>query len=59
MLQNDIHELYIWVDTNNMEFNTSKFELLRYVKKTGSKDWNTDKSLIDTNIDSNKNESVI
>ena len=59
MLQNDIHELYIWVDTNNMEFNTSKFELLRYVKKTGSKDWNTYKSLIDNNIDSNKNESVI
>ena len=29
MLQNDLHELYKWADTNNMKFNANKFELLR------------------------------
>ena len=30
MLQNDLHMLYKWADTNNMKFNANKFELLRY-----------------------------
>ena len=35
MLQNDLHKLYKWADTNNrMMFNANKFELLRYGKKT-------------------------
>ena len=31
-LQNDLHKLYIWADTNNVKFNT-QFKLLRYEKK--------------------------
>ena len=34
MLQNDLHKLYKWADTNNMKFNANKFELL---KKTNRK----------------------
>ena len=30
MLQNDLHKLYNWEDTNNMKFNENKFELLLY-----------------------------
>ena len=30
MLQNYLHKLYKWADTNNMKFNANKFELLRY-----------------------------
>ena len=30
MLQNDLHRLYKWADTNNMTFNANKFELLPY-----------------------------
>ena len=30
MIQNDLHQLYKWADTNNMKFNANKFELLRY-----------------------------
>ena len=33
MLQNYLHTLYIWADTNNMKFNVNKFELLRYGKE--------------------------
>ena len=33
MLQNDLHKLYTWADTNNMKFNVNKFELLRYGKE--------------------------
>ena len=33
MLQNDLHKLYKWADTNNMKFNANKFELLRYRKE--------------------------
>ena len=32
MLQNDLHKLYKWANTNNMKFNADKFELLRYGK---------------------------
>ena len=28
MLQNDLHKLYEWANTNNMKFNAKKFELL-------------------------------
>ena len=30
MLQNYLHKLYKYVDTNNMKFTANKFELLRY-----------------------------
>ena len=33
MLQNNLHKLYKWADANNMKFNASKFELLRYGKE--------------------------
>ena len=33
MLQNDLHKLYKWADTNNIKFNAKKFELLRYGKE--------------------------
>ena len=33
MLQNDLHKLYKWADANNMKFNASKFQLLRYGKE--------------------------
>ena len=33
MLQNDLHKLYKWVDTNNMKFNANKFEFLQYGKE--------------------------
>ena len=33
MLQNHLHKLYKWADTNNMKFNANKFELLRYGKE--------------------------
>ena len=33
MLQNDLHKLYIWADTNNMKFNANKFKLQRYEKE--------------------------
>ena len=33
MLQNYLHQLYKWADTNNMKFNANKFELLRNEKK--------------------------
>ena len=32
MLQNDLHKLYKWADTNYMKFTANKFELLRYGK---------------------------
>ena len=33
MLQNDLHKLYKWTDTNNMKFNAKKLEILRYGKE--------------------------
>ncbi len=30
MLQEDLNQVYRWAEHNNMEFNASKFELLRY-----------------------------
>ena len=33
MLQNDLHTLYKWADTNNMKFNANKFELLLFGKE--------------------------
>ena len=33
MLQNDLHKVCKWADTNNMKFNDNKFELLRYGKE--------------------------
>ena len=33
MLQNDLHKLFKWADTNNMKFNENKFELLQYGKE--------------------------
>ena len=33
MLQNDLHKLYKWADTNNIKLNANKFELLHYGKE--------------------------
>ena len=51
MLQYDLHKLYKWADTNNMKFNTYKFELLRYGKEQEIKFPTTYKSYDDSNID--------
>ena len=32
LLQEDLHNVYNWATTNNMQFNDTKFELLRYRK---------------------------
>ena len=52
MLQNDLHKLYIWADTNNMKFNANKFELLQYGKEQEIKTTTIYKSYDDSNIDS-------
>ena len=51
MLQNDLHKLYKWADTNNMKFNASKFEFLRYGKEQEIISATTYKSCDDSNID--------
>ena len=51
MLQNDLYKLYQLADTNNMKFNTNKFELLRYGKEQKIKSATTYKSYDDSNID--------
>ena len=51
MLQNYLHKLYKWADTNNMKFNATKFELLRYGKEQEIKSATTYKSYDDSNID--------
>ena len=55
MIQNDLHKLFKWADTNNMKFNANKFELLRYGKEQEIKSATTYKSYDDSNID-NKEE---
>ena len=47
MLQNDLHKLYKWADTNNIKFNVNKFELLRYRKDQEIKSATTYKSYDD------------
>ena len=34
-IQNDLTKIYSWAQRNNMEFNTSKCELLRYTHAAG------------------------
>ena len=51
MLQNDLHKLYKWADTNNMKINANKFEFLRYEKEQEIKSATTYKSQDDSNID--------
>ena len=60
MLQNDLHKLNKWADTNNMKFNANKFELLRYGKEQEIKSTTTYKSY-DTTYKSSttKNKSEI
>ena len=58
MLQNDLHKLYKWANTNNMKFNANKFELLRYVKELEIESATAYKSYGDSNIDT-KNKSDI
>ena len=54
MLQNDLHKLYKWADTNNIKFNANKFELLRYGKELEINSATTYKSHDDLNIDDNE-----
>ena len=54
MLQNDLHKLYRWADTNNTKFNVNKFELLQYVKEQEIKSAKTYKSYDDSNINNKK-----
>ena len=51
MLQNDLHQLCKWADTNNMKFNANKFELLLHGKEQEIKSATTYKSYDDSNID--------
>ena len=51
MIQNDLHKLYKWADTNNMKFKANKCELLRYGKEQEIKSATTYKSYDDSNID--------
>ena len=51
MLQNDVHKLYKWADTNNMKFNANKFELLGYGKEQEIKSATSYKSYDDLNIE--------
>ena len=51
MLQNHLHKLYKWADTNNMKFNANKFELLQYGKEQEIIFATTYKSYDDSNID--------
>ena len=51
MLQNNLHELYKWADTNYMKFNANKFELLQYGKEQWIKSTTTYKSYDNSNID--------
>ena len=50
MIQNDLHRLCKWADTNNVKFNADKFELLRYGKEQEIKSASTYKSYDDSNI---------
>ena len=51
MLQNDLHKLYKWADTNNMKLNANKFELRQYGKEQEIKSATTYKSYGDSSID--------
>ena len=50
LLQNDLHKLYKFADTNNMKFNANKFELMRYGKEQEIKSATTYKWYDDSNI---------
>ena len=57
MLQNDLHKLYKWANTNNMKFNANKFELWRYGQEQEIKSATTFKSYdIQTSTTKNKSE---
>ena len=58
MLQNYLHNLYKWADTNNMKLNANKFELLQYGKEQDIKSTTTYKSYDDSNT-TTKNKSAI
>ena len=51
MIQNDLHKLYKWADTNSMKFNANKFELLLYGEEQAIKSATTYKSYYNSNID--------
>ena len=52
MLQNNLHKLYEWADTNNMKFTANKFDLLQYGNKQEIKSATTYKISYDySNID--------
>ena len=50
MLQNDLHTLYKWADTNNMKFYANKFEFRKYGKEQEIKSATTYESYVDSNI---------
>ena len=51
MLQNDLHKLNKWADTNNIKFNANKYKLLRNGKEQEIKSATTYKLNDDLNID--------
>ena len=50
-LQNDLHKLQKWADTNNMKFNADKFELMQYRKEQEIKSATIYKPYDDSKID--------
>ena len=57
MLQNNLHKLYKWANTNNMKFNANKFELLLYGKEQEIKfQQPTNHMMIQTSTTKNKSE---
>ena len=50
-LQNDLKTIYKWQETNNMQFNSNKFELLRYGKNKHIKESTSYYSLNETTIE--------
>ena len=59
MLELELHKLFIWADTNNMKFNASKFERIRYGGEQEIKTETTYKSHDDSSSDSKEQVIMI